>query len=88
MTQWIDKTRENFDIIVYDTPPITVVSDATVLVPNLHGLILNIRSGVTGQRVLLKTLSSLKDIGAAILGVILNGADYSSAKYYGKYFRR
>ncbi len=89
MKEFIQETRKKFDVIVYDTPPVIVISDTSILVPQLGGVVFTIRSGVTNARRLNKAMNIIKETGnAQVIGVILNGADLVDKKVYKNYYHK
>jgi len=77
----LSKLRSDFDFIVIDSPPVIPFSDARVLSLLVDGVVLVGRYGLTTRRALIRCVECLREIGAPILGVILNGIDFTSADY-------
>ncbi len=89
MSQFIQETRKRFDIILYDTPPITMISDAAILMSQIHAAILTVRSGFTNTKALSKALTIIKDSDANLLGLVLNAVSSAeNPSYYYKYYQR
>lgn len=70
MGQLLDWTREKFDIIVLDAPPVLAVSDVQVLVPRSDGVVVVANMGKTLQGDLKRTVEVLKLAKAKILGSV------------------
>lgn len=70
MRQLIDWSRENFDIIVLDAPPVLAVSDVQVLVPKTDGVVVVANMGKTLKGDLRRTVEVLKLANAKILGSV------------------
>lgn len=70
MGQLLDWTREKFDIIVLDAPPVLVVSDVQVLVPRSDGVVVVANMGKTLKGDLKRTVEVLKLAKAKILGSV------------------
>ncbi len=87
MSEFIETTREYFDIVLYDTPPITLISDTSVLLSQLHGAILVSRTGHTRSRLIPKSLSMIRNANTNLIGVLLNSAVSTDNKYYHRYYR-
>src|SRR5690625_5981852 len=47
MKVFIEEAKKNYDIILFDTPPVNVVPDAQILANIVDGTILVVRSGQT-----------------------------------------
>lgn len=88
MSEFIRKTRSHFDMVVYDTPPITLISDTSVLLSQLSGALLVCRTGVTKFKLVKRSLAMINHTGTRLLGVVLNGnAAADTNKYYNMYYR-
>ena len=79
--------RRDFDHLVLDTPPVMMVTDATVLSTFVDGVILVTESQVTGRASLVRTHQILQNAGAKILGCVLNKLDLKHDGYYGSTYR-
>ncbi len=88
MSDFIREARERFDMIVYDTPPVTIISDAGILTSQLHGAIMVSRSGVTRARELQKALSIIKESETKLIGAVLNAAESTEVTHYNKYYQK
>lgn len=88
-SELITKLEEKFDYIIFDTPPINVVSDALPIIKLSDGVVLIVRSKVSVYSEFEQALSALEFIDARLLGVIVNGYDGSeengSQRKYGRY---
>lgn len=87
MKNILDTLGGHYDYIFLDTPPLNVVTDATVLSNIVSGTILVVRQGETHHKDVQDALSKLEFANAKILGLILHGVQTNSKKYskYGKY---
>lgn len=81
----IEKLREAYDYIIIDTPPLNVVSDALVIVPNTDGFAFVLRDGFTPNYTIKRALASAEFAKVKTLGAIMNGAN---PKSQGKYIYR
>ena len=81
----LDKLGEKYDYIFIDTPPLNVVTDATVLSKAVSGTVLVVRQGVTHHRDMQDALGKLEFANAKVLGMILHGVKENQKGYYGKY---
>ena len=83
------KLESMFDVILIDSPPVQLVSDATILAGVANALVFVVRADSTAYQVALGALEQLKKGKAQLLGVVLNRLDVEkSERYYGygKYF--
>lgn len=71
-----------YEHIILDSPPVLLVTDATILSNLVDGVILVAESGKTPRAALVRTRRILNDAGARILGVALNKLDQHHGGYY------
>lgn len=89
MKEFIDKAKIEFDFVLFDTPPMAVVTDAVILSQIVDGTIMVLESGRTNRRILPRINKVLKDGRIRMIGALLNKisrAD-SSYHYYAHYYR-
>ncbi|MEZ5065345.1 MAG: CpsD/CapB family tyrosine-protein kinase [bacterium] len=72
-----------FDLVVVDAPPLLPVSDPAVLSREVDGVAMVVRAGRTQRDVALRAKKILDDVGANLLGAIVNNADDVLPYYYG-----
>jgi capsular exopolysaccharide synthesis family protein len=75
MRAFIDRVREDYDVIVFDTPPVGALSDAMLLSTQCEGTLMVARAGETDARAFAHAVEMLDDVGATLLGGVLNGFD-------------
>ncbi len=88
MTDLLAHLRKSFDRVIFDSPPITAVTDALALGPQLDGVVLVVRSRYTRRDQGAAVVRQLRDLGSHVVGVVLNAIDLregSPSYYYGKY---
>jgi non-specific protein-tyrosine kinase len=90
MTHLVQRLEEMADVIIFDSPPLLAVTDAVVLSKRVSGAILVIQAGRTRRDVTRQALKRLDQVGANILGAILNQVSHrgSSAYQYTQYYTR
>jgi capsular exopolysaccharide synthesis family protein len=82
----IGKLKAAFDIVVIDSAPLQLVSDAQVLSQFASSVIYVVKADATPYQVAQNGLKKLRRVNAPILGVVLNQLDLEKAeKYYGEY---
>jgi capsular exopolysaccharide synthesis family protein len=90
--QFLQEARSQYDFIFVDAPPVLPVADATQIAPLMDGVFLVYTVGKIGRGVLKRAKSTLDNVEAKVMGVILNnvkpdaGPDYfryHSHYYYG-----
>jgi capsular exopolysaccharide synthesis family protein len=78
------KLEESFDVLVLDSPPVQLVSDAVVLADIANTLVFVVRADTTPHQVARGAMDMLKKGKAQLLGVVLNQLDWDKAeRYYG-----
>jgi protein-tyrosine kinase len=82
----LNRTESLFDWIIIDSPPSTLVSDATLLADYCDGVLLVVRSNVTRSDAILKARHEFRD--NQLVGVVLNGVQATPSAYYGSYGRK
>ncbi len=88
MRNFIKELEGKYDYIIFDTPPIGIVSDAIPLVKISDGVVLVAKHNYTTYPDLSKTIDILKRADGKILGIVINKVKLSSVlrgKYYKKY---
>lgn len=82
----LSKSREEYDYIFIDTPPMGSLIDGAVVAQYCDGAVLVIESGTISYHILQRVKGQLEKTGCRIMGVILNKVDVNQASYhYGKY---
>jgi tyrosine-protein kinase Etk/Wzc len=92
MREFIKLMKKNYDIILFDTPPLLAVTDAAVLSRVTDGVLFVASAGTTRVNALKPVTEYLSSVGTKILGVVLNNYDirqvigkHSSYYHYGYY---
>jgi len=82
MESIIERLKDNADVILFDSPPVLVAADASVLAAKVAGVLLVVDSGRVRSDICRKGKEALVQVGANILGVVLNKAAARSGVYY------
>ncbi len=85
MKRFLEFAFENFDYVLLDTPPLSLVADAMVLGAATDGLVLTIHGGKTPREQILRVRDMLQRGNVRILGVLLNNLR-EDAGGYGQYY--
>jgi capsular exopolysaccharide synthesis family protein len=72
MESFVNLARENFDVIIFDSPPVTTASDSAVVGSKVDGVVLVIRADHTQKNVILQAKQRIESSGGNILGTVLN----------------
>lgn len=74
----IEKVRDDYDYIIFDTPPVALVTDAAVLAQHVDGVILVVGQGRANEEQIHKAKLNLKNSESKLIGAVLN--DYDARK--------
>lgn len=85
MRQLISHATERYDLVVIDTPPTAVVSDAIPLVNEVDGVVAVVRLGHGRRDAVAKLQRQLAHLDASLLGIVVNGAETQRGYGYGYY---
>jgi len=83
--------QKNYTHVVVDSPPIASFTDAVLIASIVDGVILVVHSGKSSRQVVRRSRQLLQDIGAKIVGVVLNNVNLRSQDnyyYYQSYYHR
>ncbi len=73
--------REQADIVIIDSPPISAVSDALILTNQSDGVLLVVKAGKTSRTLARKALNTLRQVKASVIGTVYNGVDEYNSDY-------
>ena len=82
MENLLNELQKYYDLIILDTPPVHAVTDAQILSTKVDGVVLVVRAERTKKDSVASAKASLEKVNANILGVVLNGGERSTGKYY------
>lgn len=92
MRELREELRGSFDAVVVDSPPVLIGADAAVLGQMADGVLLVVDAGVTRRDAARQAVESLRQVGANVIGVVLNrvpsrrgGYNYYYYPYYHYY---
>jgi tyrosine-protein kinase Etk/Wzc len=85
MRKVLAEVREQFDIVLFDSPPLLAVTDAAVLSTMVDGTVLVVRMGSTATEAARRALAQLRAVHGRVLGFLMNDVNYKSSSYYGGY---
>ena len=71
-----------FDLVVLDSPPVLAVSDPQILAELVDGVILVASGTSTDSRSVGRSIERLRQVGANVLGTVLNGTSASNSPAY------
>ncbi len=87
--QLIEQMRAEFDFVIIDTPPLLAVTDPCPIATRVDGVVLTMRIKKNVRVSAERSVDILRNIGANIVGVVVNGvgaqSGYGSQYTYGAY---
>ena len=88
----IEALKQQYDLVLFDSPPALVVADGTILGSRVDGVILVTDVGQTHRKAAEQVASELRRARANLLGVVVNrvgtsGTGYGYGYGYGHYYR-
>jgi polysaccharide biosynthesis transport protein len=81
----INVLREKFEFVIVDTPPVLAVTDPLNVVPRVDGLIMVMRLTKSARNSCGRAVTILDELGANIVGLVVNGVGGSRISGYGSY---
>jgi polysaccharide biosynthesis transport protein len=86
LTTTLARLQAMYDTVILDSPPINIVTDASLLAAHADGVLVVARSGVTASQALTFAMEQLRHVRAPVLGAVLNDINYSrDVAYDGSY---
>jgi capsular exopolysaccharide synthesis family protein len=76
----LERAARQFDLVIIDTPPLNVITDAATVAAIVDAVVVVVREGVTERDALETTLERLERASGNVVGVVLN--DVSLPRQY------
>jgi capsular exopolysaccharide synthesis family protein len=82
----MEKLKSQFDYIIFDSPPVLSVTDASVLGANCDGVILVVKAEATQKNIIEEASNTLEEDNAKVKGYVLTNfhvpiTDYAMGRY-------
>lgn len=87
MRDLLQAASADFDLLLFDTPPLITVSDGVALSVHCDGVILVIQVGSVPHEMIRRAAGQIEAVKGRILGVLLNRVDFRRDHYYADYGR-
>ena len=84
MSNLLKKLEQDWDMILFDSPPLVAVTDATMVSKEIDQIVIVVKVGQTDKKAFSHTINALRNVGAPLGGVILNAV--TSKNTYGSYY--
>ncbi|WP_144645517.1 CpsD/CapB family tyrosine-protein kinase [Priestia megaterium] len=82
MGEVLGEMKEQFDMVIFDTPPILAVADAQILSNQVDASLLIVSSSKTEKDAALKAKELLTQAKSKLLGAVLNNRKMKEGNYY------
>ena len=82
MQEVLERLKTRFDVVLLDSPPALMVTDASVLATLADGLLIVARASHTRTAQLRATIEELAQSGRPIAGIVMNRVSSRDAYYY------
>lgn len=79
--EFLKQARRQFDYVLVDTPPVTVVTDSAIVGALGDGVLLVVDAQGTRKNSLRQAMRELEGVGARVLGTVLNNVASSKGEY-------
>ncbi len=80
---FLDEKRAQYDMVVLDTPPVLIVSDARVIGKLADAILFVVRWDKTSRKEVLEGIRSLESLGLKVTGLVLSRISRKGLRQYG-----
>lgn len=81
----VERLKQSAEVVIFDTPPVTAVTDAAVMAAKADATIMVIQSHRASRRIVIQGLEALTKVNARIVGAVLNNVPgHVATPYYGR----
>src|SRR5207237_6293898 len=80
MGELVEELREVGDFVILDTAPILLVADALAIAPLVDGVLFVVDADNTHRGAVIQAREQLEQVGASVIGGVLNNFDPSKAR--------
>lgn len=87
MQALVREAMTEYQFVLVDAPPLLSVADGRILSTMVEGAILVVKGGFTPRELVQRAQSYVRDVGAHLIGVILNDIDLRRDGSYDSYYR-
>jgi succinoglycan biosynthesis transport protein ExoP len=86
MATLVERLKEEADVVLFDSPPSLAVTDASVLATQTDGVLIVADAGRTRRTLAKESVARFQQVGANLLGVVLNRLRVGRSGYYYYYY--
>lgn len=87
-TQFIEDAKQEFDYVIFDTPPVVTFVDAAVLGSKVDAVFVVVRENFARKQEVAAAAEQLAKAGCNVAGVIMNYCERRGSEYYYEYYYR
>ncbi len=87
LKDFINQYSQKYDTILFDGPPLLVLSDSLILSTAVDGVIMVIRAGISARGAIMRAREQLRRANAKLLGIVLNDVKASRGGYFKEMYR-
>lgn len=84
----LEELKDVFDMIIIDTPPVSVVADGFIISRVVDTNIIVLKHGNTEINELNKIKNNIQEIGGEVIGTVINKIPDANKKYYNTYYNK
>jgi capsular exopolysaccharide synthesis family protein len=88
MAGLLDELTHPFDVILLDAPSILAVADATLLAPQVDGVLLAVGRDQARRESIVAAIEQLAAVQARLLGVVVNWAEHTEDLHRYRYYQQ
>jgi polysaccharide biosynthesis transport protein len=82
MGELIRSAQGQYDFVIVDSAPVLALADSRILAKLVSGVLLVVKNATIPREQIKQTLSCIRSVGGAVLGVALNKVDLHTNGYY------
>ena len=82
LQDFLKEAKSKYDLVLFDSPPILGVSDASVLASSVDYTIMVVQHRRFPRSMSQRTMQAINKVGGHIIGVVLNNVDTRHDQYY------
>jgi len=86
MRTLLGEAKAEYQFVVVDSPPLLNVADSRILATMVEGVVLVVKGGVTPRELAQRAQGYARDVGANLIGVVLNNLDVRGSDDYYRYY--
>ena len=87
MLDLIREAMNEYQFVLLDTPPLLNVADGRILATMVDGAVLVVKGATTPRELVQRAQFHVRDVGAHLIGAVLNNVDLRHDGYYYSYYQ-